>query len=98
MLRGQKMSRMIGLSRDPLSMTMRWQIFSKQAWLSYFKRREWEDTKAYVDTLTYAGFKDWRLPTLEEEMSLMNPHKTKRDSISLHVLAVPNYRCPISYA
>jgi len=38
MLRGQEFSRMIGLLRDPLSMTMRWQIFAKQARLSYLKR------------------------------------------------------------
>ena len=33
----------------------------------------WIEAEAYVDTLTYAGFDDWRLPTLEEAMSLMEP-------------------------
>jgi len=37
----------------------------------------WERAQAYVDTLTYAGFDDWRLPTLEEAMSLMEPKKNE---------------------
>jgi len=37
----------------------------------------WERAQAYVDTLTYAGFDDWRLPTLKEAMSLMEPKKNE---------------------
>ena len=37
----------------------------------------WERAQAYVNTLTYAGFDDWRLPTLEEAMSLMEPKKNE---------------------
>ena len=35
-----------------------------------------EQTQAYVDTLNaqkFAGYSDWRLPTLQEAMSLMEP-------------------------
>jgi len=42
----------------------------------------WEQAQAYVDTLTYAGFDDWRLPTLEEAMSLMEPKKNEH---GLHI-------------
>ncbi len=42
----------------------------------------WEQAWAYVDTLTYAGFDDWRLPTLEEAMSLMEPKKNEH---GLHI-------------
>jgi len=38
---------------------------------------DWERAQAYVDTLTYAGFDDWRLPTLEEAMSLMEPEENE---------------------
>jgi len=31
--------------------------------------------KLWADELNYAGFHDWRLPTLEEAMSLMEPEK-----------------------
>ncbi len=40
-------------------------------------RLNWERAQAYVDTLTHAGFDDWRLPTLEEAMSLMEPKKNE---------------------
>jgi hypothetical protein len=39
----------------------------------------WEDARAYVRELAaqrHAGFDDWRLPTLEEAMSLMEPAKS----------------------
>ncbi len=44
---------------------------------SEFPHMSWIEAKAYVDTLTYAGFDDWRLPTLEEAMSLMEPKKNE---------------------
>lgn len=43
-----------------------------------FPRKTWKDAKAYVDRLntsSYAGFKDWRLPTSKKEMSLMEPER-----------------------
>ena len=43
-----------------------------------FSARTWEDAKAYVDTLIYAGFEDWRLPSLEEAMSLMEPSANEK--------------------
>ncbi len=36
----------------------------------------WKDVQTWIDDLNrkgYAGFHDWRLPTLEEAMSLMEP-------------------------
>ena len=38
----------------------------------------WKDALAYVDSLTYAGFDDWRLPTLKEAMSLIETRPNKR--------------------
>ena len=37
---------------------------------------DWKSAKAYVDTLSYAGG-GWRLPTLQEAMSLLEPEKVK---------------------
>jgi len=45
-----------------------------------FPGRSWESAKAYVDTLSYAGG-GWRLPTLKEAMSLMEP--TRRGSLHI---------------
>ncbi len=42
----------------------------------------YEEAKKWIDNLNlkgYAGFKDWRLPTLEEAMSLMEPKKMNGD-------------------
>ncbi len=42
----------------------------------WFPQRNWQAAKAYVDslnTLRYAGSKDWRLPTLKEAMSVTEP-------------------------
>lgn len=39
-----------------------------------------DQAKIYVDNLNlekYTGFRDWRLPTLEEAKSLMEPKKNK---------------------
>ena len=44
------------------------------------KYMEYEKAKEYVDQLNrdqFAGYSDWRLPTLEETMSLMEPTKNK---------------------
>ena len=41
-----------------------------------------EKTKNYVQQLNeerFAGFNDWRLPTLEEAMSLMEPERKKKN-------------------
>ncbi len=46
----------------------------QQSGSSYFMR--FQQTQAYVDTLNaqkFSGYADWRLPTLEEAMSLMAP-------------------------
>ena len=43
------------------------------------------ETQAYIQKLNredYGGYADWRLPTLEEAMSLMEPYKLNRD---LHI-------------
>lgn len=42
------------------------------------KEMEYKNAKAYVEALNsqnFAGYSDWRLPTLEEAMSLMKPTK-----------------------
>lgn len=46
-------------------------------WGSEVPGMTWKGATAYVDTITYAGFDDWRLPTLEEAMSLMGPKENK---------------------
>ncbi len=41
-----------------------------------YKQMDYDEAKAYVDQLNnnrFAGYNDWRLPTLEEAMSLMEP-------------------------
>jgi hypothetical protein len=46
------------------------------------------EAQTYIDRLNhdkYAGFSDWRLPTLEEAMSLMEPQKNKT---GLHIASV----------
>jgi len=43
-------------------------------------RMVYEDTKKYISEVNekrFAGFSDWRLPTLEEAMSLMEPEERK---------------------
>ena len=43
-------------------------------------RMIYEDAQKWIAELNkkgYAGYKDWRLPTLEETMSLMEPKKNK---------------------
>ena len=51
-----------------------WQQSGSPKWKNY------ESAKNYINGLNrkgFAGFKDWRLPTLEEAMSLMEPEKKK---------------------
>lgn len=45
-----------------------------------FPKMRWLDAKNYVSSLSYAGFDDWRLPTLKEAMSLMEPEKVVYDA------------------
>lgn len=60
-------------------------VFDKETWLIWQQsgsdeEMEYEDAKTWVENLNrkgHAGFKDWRLPTLEEGMSLMEPSKNK---------------------
>ena len=43
-------------------------------------KKPYEDTKSYIKALnrqSFAGYSDWRLPTLEEAMSLMEPKKNR---------------------
>ena len=42
----------------------------------FVNQMRWSSAQAYVDTLGYAGG-GWRLPTLEEAMSLMQPKRNK---------------------
>ena len=39
--------------------------------------KSWREAQAYVDTFTYAGSAGWRLPTLKEAMSLMEPDRNE---------------------
>ena len=50
-----------------------WQQSGSDEYMTY------ENAKAYVAQLHYAGYSDWRLPTLEEAMSLMEPMKNSDD-------------------
>jgi len=46
------------------------------------KEMEYKDAKKYIAQLNrdeFAGYKDWRLPILEEAMSLMEPEQKKAD-------------------
>ena len=38
-----------------------------------------------LNRLGYAGHEDWRLPTLEEAYSLLEPEKITIDRLSLHI-------------
>jgi len=53
---------------------------------SKFGQKSWQDAKNYVSSLSYAGFDAWRLPTLKEAMSLIEPKRvevatTQHDSL-----------------
>lgn len=53
-----------------------WQQSGSQEYMNYAKSQE------YIKKLNdqgFAGYKDWRLPTLEEGMSLMEPQKQSND-------------------
>lgn len=55
---------------------LRWQQSGSKESMSY------KGAKEYVDELNrkrFADYRDWRLPTLEEAMSLMEPTKTNGD-------------------
>ena len=45
----------------------------------FFKEVIIEKADRFANELDYAGFQDWRLPTLEEAMSLMEPEKKNGD-------------------
>ncbi len=54
----------------------------QKAW--FVKIMEYEKAKDYIDGLNrrkYAGFADWRLPTLEEAMSLIKPGNRNSDTL-----------------
>ncbi len=39
----------------------------------------WEEAKDWVDKLNYSGYSDWRLPTVEEAVSLLESNKKNGD-------------------
>ena len=49
-----------------------WQQAGSENHMDYYKAKKWIDD---LNKKGYAGFSDWRLPTLEEAMSLMAPEK-----------------------
>jgi len=61
-----------------------WQQSDSELWsklwaITYYGNYSWKGAKDLVWTVNskgYAGYKDWRLPTLEEAASLLNPSKT----------------------
>lgn len=53
-----------------------WQQSGSENYMNY------KDTQAYIEKLKkekFAGYRDWRLPTLEGAMSLMEPEQRTGD-------------------
>ena len=58
------------------STSLMWQQSGSDNWINF------EDANKYIEQLNkekYAGYEDWRLPTLEEGMSLIEPEKGNND-------------------
>jgi len=53
-----------------------WQQSGSSKWMVYEEAKKWIDE---LNKKGYAGYNDWRLPTLEEAMSLMEPKKMNGD-------------------
>ena len=53
-----------------------WQQGGSATFISFEKAKEWVTE---LNQKRYAGFHNWRLPTLEEAMSLMEPERNKDD-------------------
>jgi len=51
-----------------------WQQFGSDSYLKFEDAKNWI---TIINQQAFAGFQDWRLPTVEEAMSLMEPKKTK---------------------
>jgi hypothetical protein len=63
---------------------------------SGFGRLSYTDAHAYIDHLNsqqFAGFMDWRLPTVEELLSLMEPEQQDQGSYISSVFVLPQLRC-----
>jgi len=79
---GEGLDHQFEMSPDSLTVFDRatgltWQR-SGSGWMTF------AESKAYLDSLNrqnYGGFRDWRLPTLEEAMSLMEPDRNKDSSL-----------------
>ena len=61
-----------------------WQQGGSAGWMSYIAGNEWIE---YINLKSFAGYCDWRLPTLEEAMSLL---KTKENWEGLYINSIFN--------
>ncbi|MCP4367390.1 MAG: DUF1566 domain-containing protein [Deltaproteobacteria bacterium] len=48
------------------------------------KFNNWDEAMDWVNKLNYAGFRDWRLPTVEEVISLLEPECDKKVKMFIH--------------
>jgi len=56
-----------------------WQQSGSDDFMTFKKAQKWIDKLNQLKRVGFAGYSDWRLPTLEEAMSLMEPTKKNGD-------------------
>ncbi len=56
---------------------------AKDSWLALNKEVSWDEAKAWIDELNkeeFGGHSDWRMPTINEALSLFDQDKLNKDS------------------